>query len=215
MTASPPKAQIIFVRHGQTAHNKEKRMQGHLDAPLDETGRAQAQGLARHLRALGVQNPSIHASDLRRAYATAEAIQAEVGGTLTPHRDLREIHMGDWEDCLYADIHASHPDEYTRFWQGDPDCRPPSGETPAEVARRVLAQVQRLWPQRGETVLIVSHGIAITGVLCELLGLHYQTEFRSGSLMHLNTAYSVLEVCPDTHQVLRAEVAQAGHLARG
>jgi probable phosphoglycerate mutase len=33
---------IIIVRHGQTAHNKNRIMQGHLDTDLDETGRLQA-----------------------------------------------------------------------------------------------------------------------------------------------------------------------------
>ena len=34
--------QIYFLRHGQTNNNKEGRMQGRVDIPLNEVGRAQA-----------------------------------------------------------------------------------------------------------------------------------------------------------------------------
>ena len=34
--------QIYFLRHGQTDNNREGRMQGRVDIPLNETGRAQA-----------------------------------------------------------------------------------------------------------------------------------------------------------------------------
>lgn len=204
---------IIFVRHGQTAHNREKRLQGHHDAPLDDTGEGQAQKLARHLRALGMQNPTIHSSDLKRAHATARAIQAEVGGTLATFAALREIHLGDWEDQLYADIEQADPEGYARFWGGEADYRPPQGESPAEVAGHVLAHVQAHWPQPGETLLVVSHGVAITGVLCKLLGRDYGQVWQSREIMHQNTGFSVLNVDPATHEILGQELAQHPHLA--
>lgn len=48
------RARIIRVRHGQTAHNAGRRMQGHLDAPLDDVGQGQAWQLARHLKVQGI-----------------------------------------------------------------------------------------------------------------------------------------------------------------
>jgi broad specificity phosphatase PhoE len=43
---------IIMVRHGQTAWNADGRFMGQLDVPLDETGLAQAEAVARRLRRL-------------------------------------------------------------------------------------------------------------------------------------------------------------------
>ncbi|MFC4426006.1 histidine phosphatase family protein [Deinococcus navajonensis] len=203
---------LILVRHGQTAHNRERRMQGHLDAPLDDTGRAQAHQLALHFRAQGVTAPSIHSSDLARAAATAQALHRELGGTLLQYPSLREIHMGAWEGRLYSDLQTQQAELFSRFWGGDAHCLAPGGETPHATGERVLRHTLAHWPQAGKTLVLVSHGIAIGALLSRLLGLDYQTGWRSRALEHRNTAYSVLDVDPRNHSVLRSELAQAGHL---
>ncbi|MDO4246587.1 MAG: histidine phosphatase family protein [Deinococcus sp.] len=204
-------ARLILVRHGETDHNKSRRVQGHIDIPLNGEGQRQARRLGQHLRELGVQSPTIHASDLTRAQATAQALQAEVGGTLATFPALREIFLGDWEGHLYDDLAERDP-IHPRFWSGDPDVRPPRGETVRDVMTRTEAHLQGHWPAAGETLVLVSHGIAISALLTRLLGLDYQTEFQSRRYMHLNTAYSLLDVDPVTRQVIRAELAQSPHL---
>lgn len=218
MTARPTlssekPARLILVRHGQTAHNHAGRLQGHADTPLDDTGQEQARRLAAHLRGLGIQAPTIQSSDLSRAHATAEALRGELGGTLQAFPELREISLGDWEGQRLDDLAGSHPELHGQFWSGDPECCPPGGETPRAVGERVYTHARAHWPQAGETLIVVSHGIAISALLTRLLGLDYQAEFQSRRYMHLNTAYSVLTVDPATREVLAAEVAQTGHLA--
>ena len=212
-TSPESPTRLILVRHGQTAHNRERRMQGQVDIPLDDTGQLQARTLAAHLRELGVQAPRIQASDLSRAHATAEALRRELGGTLETFTALREISLGDWEGQLYDEIAARHPELHEQFWGGDPECCAPGGESPQAVGERAYAIALAHWPQAGETLILVSHGIAISALLTRLLGLDYRTEFQSRRYLHLNTAYSVLTVDPQTRAVLSAELAQAGHLA--
>jgi probable phosphoglycerate mutase len=40
---------ICFIRHGETTWNAERRMQGHIDIPLNTTGMGQAKRLANAL----------------------------------------------------------------------------------------------------------------------------------------------------------------------
>lgn len=188
-------------------------MQGHLDAPLDEVGHEQARKLAWYLSQLGESAPTIHASDLSRAYATAEALFAELGGSLTAQTGLREIHMGDWEGHLYDDIQAAHPELSTRFWAGDPHAGAPCGETPAQVAGRVHDFALKHWPEAGETLILVSHGVAISSLLANLLKLDYQQAWSSQEIKHLNTAFTILEVDAETREILSMEIARTDHLA--
>lgn len=213
VTSSPASpTRLILVRHGQTAHNRERRVQGHIDAPLDDTGHDQAARLARHLRAEGVRAPRLLASDLARARATAEALRAELGGTLSLHPELREIFMGRWEGELYDELAVRDAELHARFWSGDPECSAPGGESARLVGERVHALLEREWPRGGETVIVVSHGIALSALLTRLLGLDYEQEFRTRRLLHLNTAYSVLDVDPQTREVQGSRLALSPHL---
>ena len=63
---------IVAVRHGETAWNAVSRMQGHQDIALNDVGRAQARSVATALRDEGIH--AIYASDLQRAFETAQAI---------------------------------------------------------------------------------------------------------------------------------------------
>jgi hypothetical protein len=77
---------IIAIRHGETAWNVDTRIQGHLDIPLNDTGRWQAQRVAAALA--GEPIAAMYASDLQRAHTTAGAIaQTWAGGGA--HRPAR------------------------------------------------------------------------------------------------------------------------------
>lgn len=63
-----------IVRHGETAHNVLKIIQGHIDTPLNEEGEAQAVVLARFLRGKEIKFSKAYSSDLVRAKKTAETV---------------------------------------------------------------------------------------------------------------------------------------------
>ena len=69
--------QLWLVRHGETEWNVVGRVQGHTKTELNEKGRLQAGELGRRLR--GKNFAAVYASDLPRAYQTAEIAVAEAG----------------------------------------------------------------------------------------------------------------------------------------
>jgi probable phosphoglycerate mutase len=153
--------EILLIRHGETAWNAEKRLQGQIDIPLNEEGQRQAAALARALAGEAVD--AIISSDLRRAHSTAQAVAEALGLTLQTDADLRERCFGAFEGLLYTEMEARYPQAYAQWRARDPHARYPNGErraeTLAEFSQRGVAAVSRIADvYRGRRIVIVSHG---------------------------------------------------------
>jgi probable phosphoglycerate mutase len=175
---------VVLWRHGQTKWNVERRFQGTTDIPLDETGVAQAERSARLLAAL--KPDAIVASPLQRAAATASALSAVTGLTVTHDLDLIERHGGAWEGLTNYEIRTRFPSEHA-IWQ------PPDGEKVEDVAKRFAGALERaleLIPEDG-LLVIVSHGAAIRIGMLDWLGFPEELWGRFGGLS--NCSWSVLE----------------------
>jgi broad specificity phosphatase PhoE len=147
---------ILLVRHGETDWNAERRVQGHSDTPLNETGRAQAQALADELA--GEALDAVFSSDLLRAHETARIVAQGRGLDVTAMRDLRERHFGTWEGLTDDEIFARFPQAANGKW-GD-------GESREEMADRVFRALEGIAESHaGGRVLVVSHGGPLRAVL--------------------------------------------------
>ena len=84
---------VLVIRHGETAWNRESRIQGHIDIPLNDQGRWQAARLGRAL----ADEPlaAIYSSDLQRAHDTALAVAEVRGVPVVTTEALRERLIGD------------------------------------------------------------------------------------------------------------------------
>jgi len=149
---------ITAVRHGETAWNVETRIQGQLDIPLNETGRWQAQRLARALAARE-SNAAIYSSDLLRAWDTAISIADATKLTLITDEGLRERGFGTFQGKTYAEIEATWPQDTLRWRKREPDWSPPEGESLLQFRQRVLDAAQALAARHmGEQIVMVAHG---------------------------------------------------------
>src|SRR6187402_576406 len=93
---------IALIRHGSTAWNKEGRMQGSTDIPLDEDGRIQAKKLG--IRLSDEHWDVVYTSHLSRAHQTGEIIAAQLGITKIFQDDrLREVSGGLTEGTSEAE----------------------------------------------------------------------------------------------------------------
>ena len=69
---------ITLIRHGQTDWNKKALIQGHIDNPLNETGRRQALLACEKLKKLD-RYDIIISSPLLRAFETGRIISQNIG----------------------------------------------------------------------------------------------------------------------------------------
>ena len=148
---------IIAVRHGETAWNVDTRIQGHLDIPLNDTGRWQARQLARALAAEPIA--AIYASDLQRAHATAQAVADATGAPLVADAGLRERSFGQLQGRTFAQIEAELPEQALRWRKRDLHFAPEGGESLTVLRERIQATTHRLAAQHpGALVVLVAHG---------------------------------------------------------
>jgi broad specificity phosphatase PhoE len=149
---------ILLARHGETDWNVHRRVQGHSDTPLNDTGREQARALGAELA--GEPIDAVYSSDLMRAHETARIVADPRGLDVVALRDLRERHFGTWEGLTDDEIFARFPEAREGPW-GD-------GETREAMVARVLDALRRIAETHPEAcVLVVSHGGPLRAVLGE------------------------------------------------
>jgi probable phosphoglycerate mutase len=149
---------IIAVRHGETAWNLDTRIQGQLDIPLNDTGRWQAQRLARTLAAREAIDV-VYTSDLLRAWETARAVSETTGAPVVTDEGLRERGFGVFQGKTFAEIEATLPEESLRWRKRDPFWAPEGGESLTVMRRRVVETLHTLASRHaGEQIVLVAHG---------------------------------------------------------
>jgi probable phosphoglycerate mutase len=152
---------IVLIRHGETAWNAERRLQGHIDIALNAEGERQAEALAAALA--GEHLDAVVASDLRRAFQTAEAVAATRGLQVTIDPALRERCFGGFEGLLYAEIEQRFPLEFAAWQARDIDADMPAGASTAETFRqfytRAVGAILGLAAAHpGQAIALVAHG---------------------------------------------------------
>jgi probable phosphoglycerate mutase len=146
-----------MVRHGETAWNAEGRVQGQLDIPLNETGRAQARATAEALA--GHDFTAIYCSDLMRVRQTAEPSARRLALPVSYMAELRERHYGMFETLTYVEVREKFPEQYARFRDKDPDFDFEGGESLRLFNERSLNVVGSLIARHpGEQILVFTHG---------------------------------------------------------
>jgi len=141
---------IIFVRHGQTKSNLEKRLQ-YLEDPLTDKGKEQAKNLKEVLKKYVIDE--IICSDEKRAIETAKIINNELDLEVDKIPLIREKSSGDFSKKLVSEVDWS-------IVTGDfLNKKIPGGESVLDVIKRSLDFIKVLNnKKRGKNILVVSHG---------------------------------------------------------
>jgi phosphoserine phosphatase len=168
---------VYLARHGESDWNVERRWQGHADRPLTERGRAQAEALAEKLA--GVHLDAVYASDLRRAWETAQVVAAPRGLEVVRLPELREVDVGSWSGFTRDECADRFPDAFLRWQEGGSGWD--DGESYEDMGVRIVGAVQRLAAEHPDgAILVVSHGGPIRAVHAHALGVDIATHRRTG-----------------------------------
>ncbi|MEK7687586.1 MAG: histidine phosphatase family protein [Pseudomonadota bacterium] len=173
---------LYMLRHGETAWNTERRMQGTRNSDLTERGRSQAIAMGRALKIELAREPGptiFLRSPLGRTRETSEIVGRELGLDPAQWRDdprLAELSYGEWEGFTWAEIEATRPNALAQ-WRADPHgFMPPCGESHFGLRRRSTAVLADVVASRTRTV-VVSHGVSGAVVRGLNLGLDARAMF--------------------------------------
>jgi len=154
---------LLLVRHGQIKANVERRWHGSTDSPLNWRGRRQAKKTGRHISKHHAIN-AVYSSPLQRCQRTAHFASRHQRLDIITHSGLAEMCIGDWEDMPFSTLAEEH-DFFNRI-TGDLEHAAPAGESLTQVANRMTTALKEIEAQHeGETVLVVSHGVALAVAL--------------------------------------------------
>lgn len=165
---------IYLIRHGETDYNRQKRLQGVTDIPLNAYGIELAERTAEGLKDIPFDR--IYTSPLIRARKTAEIIRGRRPIEIIPTDGLLEISFGKYEGMTILPERYNIPDpDFCKFFD-DPEHyhTPPGGESILHMRERTSSFVKSVMDDpmnEGMTFLMASHGAAIRGILSGLLNL--------------------------------------------
>lgn len=143
---------IAFLRHGPTAWNAARRLQGMRDVPLSVEGRAE---VARWVLPPGLLGWRWMTSPLGRAVETARLLGA---ADAAPEPLLREMSFGAWEGLTLEEVRARDGAAAEMEARGV-DFRPPGGESPREVMVRLGELFVRIAADGKPTVAVTHKGV--------------------------------------------------------
>lgn len=202
------KTDIYLIRHGETDWNRQARMQGHADEPLNDLGREQADQVARAMASY--QLNALYSSDLSRALDTALAIAQHHPQLQVQASALwRERDYGQFQGMTLPEVEAIDPHAAQQWRARVADFAPDGGENLLQFQARIAVQLQALAVQHaGQQIAIVCHGGVLDMVWRIAQGLPVDTP-RAWALP--NTGINHLRWVSDAWQVL--DWGNTAHLA--
>ncbi|MBD8043380.1 histidine phosphatase family protein [Arthrobacter sp. Sa2BUA2] len=157
-----PPARLVLVRHGETDWNRQRRLQGRTDNPLNGVGRAQARRAGRLLAAepwdVVVSSPLLRA--VQTAQIVADAAGLQPAGTLP---GLIERDYGSAEGLHLNGL--TEPQLTAALGIGEPE------DAVTERGISALRSVAAQYP--GQRIIAVAHGSLIRLTLSALTGRPY------------------------------------------
>ena len=162
---------IYLIRHGDVAGNSGeiRTFAGARDLELTPLGLQQARAVAARMESVHLD--AVYASNLQRAWRTADGIAATHGLQTQRLGGWNEVSYGQWEGLSEAEINA----EYADLWRervADPwNIAPPDGESYRMLWARLQPEWTRLLQRHaGQSVAVVGHNGSLRVLLCQLLG---------------------------------------------
>jgi 2,3-bisphosphoglycerate-dependent phosphoglycerate mutase len=164
---------LVLLRHGQSAWNKENRFTGWIDVDLSPVGAEEAEKAGRAIAKLDVKWDVAHTSRLKRAQKTLEIVLKSLRQNPPTWIDsaLNERFYGDLQGLNKDETRKKFGDEQVHIWRRSYDVPPPGGESLQDTGKRTLPYFKNyILPElkSGKNILVVAHGNSLRSIVMDL-----------------------------------------------
>ncbi|KTW29820.1 hypothetical protein T552_01025 [Pneumocystis carinii B80] len=158
---------VILIRHGETDFNKNHRLHGDLDIPLNDKGKEQSLKLLKRLCTLKIEK--VFCSNLIRAKDTIEPFLKDNGNIICEYyEELQENRLGELNGLTYEEIKIKLREENKTI------------DDYGENKKDFISRIMKFWNGkiisiRDEisTLVVVTHGGYIATLVSHLVRLGY------------------------------------------
>lgn len=189
---------LYLIRHGETDWNKHGKLQGRTDIPLNDAGRLVAELTREGLK--DVAFDVAFTSPLMRAKETAEIILRGRNVPIIEDERIIEVCFDEYEGA-----EKNGADDNIEYFFQNPELYIPKGEGEShkQVLQREKAFLEELFHDskyKNSTILISTHGAALSGLLCIIKGWPVADFWKGG--LHKNCGMSIIEVHDSVPQII-------------
>ncbi len=168
--------QVVLIRPGATVYDEQNRVQGILDIPLSERGRAEVAQLAERLAepCAGIELAALYCGPGESVVRTAEAVGKALG--LRPKRidHLRNLNQGLWQGLQLDEIKRRN-NRVFRQWLDDPvTICPPQGETIEDALDRIKQALRPLIRRHHDEAI----GLVVGEPIAQLIACYLRRDPR-------------------------------------
>ena len=158
-------AELVLVRHGETEWDREGRLQGTLDIPLNNIGKGEAERISRELSVLKISG--IYSSPVAASYSTACEVAMPHKLKVRKMGEFSELNHGIWQGLLLKVIKKRYKRQYSAWKSSPTSGHPPKGESLSDACDRAVRAVHKIIDKHGDgNICVVSHDVIISVLKC-------------------------------------------------
>ena len=193
---------VVLIRPGCTDFDKDERIQGTLDLPLNAEGEEQVKNLVAQIENSGIE--TIITSSSEPALSTAEQLGENLGIPVKEKEGLKNLNQCLWQGLEYEEVRRKYPKLLKQWTESPETVCPPEGELASEAVKRVQKTLQKYLKKKQNFAIVASEPLA-TIISCLLRNENKdKISFEHNGKFFQNEMFEILESPPkksDSKQV--------------
>lgn len=180
---------IVLVRHTQTIGNVEKRLTGREDYPLTLDGKKYVDKLTNRLK--NIKFDKAYASTSERTIKTIQKLADINNLPIEQDKNLCEMYFGIYDGWKWEEVNKINPKIHENHIKTNEIIGIPNQESTEEVRIRMTNAITKIAKEnKGKTILICSHGVAIEAFIRGIIKKPFSVDIEENS--QKNTSINII-----------------------